>query len=95
MYRHIRIPVDNSEHANRAIDLAVELAQTFGARLTDTHVHGGRSPAALSHQPGSRPPGRSAGPVRVTPRRSAAHHAVRLHRVGQKNRPTGLLLGGV
>ena len=32
MYRHICVPVDNSEHANGAIDLAVLLGRTFGAR---------------------------------------------------------------
>ncbi|MBI4590327.1 MAG: universal stress protein, partial [Candidatus Rokubacteria bacterium] len=42
MYRHICVPVDNSEHANRAIDLAVLLGQTFGARLTGVHVYAGR-----------------------------------------------------
>ena len=42
MYRHICVPVDNSEHANGAIDLAVDLARTFGARLTGVHVYAGR-----------------------------------------------------
>jgi nucleotide-binding universal stress UspA family protein len=42
MYRHICVPVDNSEHANRAIDLAVEIGQAFGAKLTGVHVYAGR-----------------------------------------------------
>ncbi|MBI3108875.1 MAG: universal stress protein, partial [Candidatus Rokubacteria bacterium] len=42
MYRHICVPVDNSEHANRAIDLAVDLGQAFGAKLTGVHVYAGR-----------------------------------------------------
>ena len=42
MYRHICVPVDNSEHANRAIDVAVEIGQAFGARLTGVHVYAGR-----------------------------------------------------
>src|SRR3990170_111109 len=42
MYRHICVPVDNSEHANGAIDLAVLLGRTFGARLTGVHVYAGR-----------------------------------------------------
>ena len=91
MYRHICVPVDNSEHANRAIELAVLLGQAFGAQLTDMHVHRGRTPAALSARPGRRPPGRSAGPVRVTPRRSGAHHAARLCRVAHQNKARALL----
>ena len=42
MYRHICVPVDNSEHANRAIDLALDLGQAFGAKLTGVHVYAGR-----------------------------------------------------
>ena len=42
MYKHIYIPVDNSDHSNRAIDLAVELGRAFGARLTGCHVYAAR-----------------------------------------------------
>lgn len=42
VYRHICVPVDNSEHASRAVDLAVELGRTLGARLTGVHVYAGR-----------------------------------------------------
>src|ERR671919_1520183 len=42
MYKHIYIPVDNSDHSNRAIDLAVELGRAFGARLTGSHVYAAR-----------------------------------------------------
>jgi nucleotide-binding universal stress UspA family protein len=42
MYRHIYVPVDNSEHSNRAIDLAIELGRAFGARLTGCHVYAAR-----------------------------------------------------
>src|SRR2546423_220527 len=42
MYKHIYVPVDNSEHSNRAIDLAVELGRAFGARLTGSHVYAAR-----------------------------------------------------
>lgn len=42
MYKHICVPVDNSEHSNRAIDLAVELGRAFGARLTGSHVYAAR-----------------------------------------------------
>ncbi len=42
MYRHIYVPVDNSEHSSRAIDLAVELGKAFGARLTGCHVYAAR-----------------------------------------------------
>src|ERR1700752_3449977 len=42
MFKHICVPVDNSDHSNRAIDLAVELGRTSGARLTGIHVHAAR-----------------------------------------------------
>jgi nucleotide-binding universal stress UspA family protein len=42
MYKHIYVPVDNSEHSNRAIDLAVELGRALGARLTGCHVYAAR-----------------------------------------------------
>src|SRR6266403_977329 len=42
MYRHIYVPVDNSDHSNRAIDVAVELGRTSGARLTGIHVYAAR-----------------------------------------------------
>ncbi len=42
MYRHICVPVDNSDWSNKAIDLAVELGRVFGAKLTGCHVYAGR-----------------------------------------------------
>src|SRR5438876_12238841 len=42
MYRHIYVPVDNSDYSNRAIDLAAELGRAFGARLTGCHVYAAR-----------------------------------------------------
>src|SRR3989304_10445630 len=42
MYKHIYVPVDNSDYSNRAIDLAVELGKVFGARLTGSHVYAAR-----------------------------------------------------
>jgi nucleotide-binding universal stress UspA family protein len=42
MYKHISVPVDNSEYSNRAIDLAVELGTALGARLTGSHVYAAR-----------------------------------------------------
>src|SRR5438094_9408189 len=42
MYKHIYVPVDNSDYSNRAIDLAVELGCAFGARLTGCHVYAAR-----------------------------------------------------
>jgi nucleotide-binding universal stress UspA family protein len=42
MYKHIYVPVDNSDYSNRAIDLAVELGGALGARLTGSHVYAAR-----------------------------------------------------
>ncbi|MBM3217555.1 MAG: universal stress protein UspA [Candidatus Rokubacteria bacterium] len=42
MYKHIYVPVDNSDFSNRAIDLAVELGKAFGAALTGIHVYAAR-----------------------------------------------------
>jgi nucleotide-binding universal stress UspA family protein len=42
MFKHIYVPVDNSDFSNRAIDLAVELGKGFGAKLTGCHVYAAR-----------------------------------------------------
>src|SRR3989442_2644237 len=42
MYQHIYVPVDNSDHSNRAIDLGVELGKASGAKLTGCHVYAAR-----------------------------------------------------
>jgi len=42
MFKHIYVPVDNSDYSNRAIDLAIELGRTFGSRLTGCHVYAAR-----------------------------------------------------
>src|SRR5437899_10713325 len=39
MFKHICVPVDNSDYSNRAIELAVELGRTCGAKLTGVHVY--------------------------------------------------------
>jgi nucleotide-binding universal stress UspA family protein len=39
MYQRIYVPVDNSEHSDRAIDCGVELGRAFGAALTGSHVY--------------------------------------------------------
>jgi nucleotide-binding universal stress UspA family protein len=39
MYKRIFIPVDNSEHANRCIDVGVAWAKAFGAALIGSHVY--------------------------------------------------------
>jgi nucleotide-binding universal stress UspA family protein/rubrerythrin len=42
MYKKIYIPVDNSEHSNAAIEMAVALARAFGATLVGSHVYAAR-----------------------------------------------------
>src|SRR5262245_54617585 len=42
MYKHIYVPVDNSDYSNRAIDLAVEIGRATGAKLTGCHVYAAR-----------------------------------------------------
>jgi nucleotide-binding universal stress UspA family protein len=42
MYKHIYVPVDNSEHSNAAIELAVALGKAFGATLVGSHVYAAR-----------------------------------------------------
>ncbi len=42
MYKHVYVPVDNSDYSNRAIDLAIELGRAFGARVTGCHVYAAR-----------------------------------------------------
>ena len=38
MFKHILVPVDGSEHAARAVDIACDLATHYGAKLTLLHV---------------------------------------------------------
>jgi nucleotide-binding universal stress UspA family protein len=38
MFKHILVPVDGSEHAVRAVDIASDLAKYSGAKLTLIHV---------------------------------------------------------
>src|SRR6202165_916412 len=42
MYREIYVPVDNSEHSNAAIEIAVALARSTNARVTGCHVYAAR-----------------------------------------------------
>src|SRR5438034_6549013 len=42
MYKHIYVPVDNSDFSNRAIDVAVELGKAFASTLTGIHVYAAR-----------------------------------------------------
>src|SRR5258706_5247349 len=42
MYKHIYVPVDNSDFSNRAIDVGVELGKAFGSKLTGIHVYAAR-----------------------------------------------------
>src|SRR3972149_2455884 len=42
MYKTIYVPVDNSEHSNAAIEVAVALGRAFGANLVGSHVYGAR-----------------------------------------------------
>ena len=42
MFKHICVPVDNSDHSSRAIDLAVELGRACGTKLTGIHVYAAR-----------------------------------------------------
>ena len=39
MFKKIYVPVDNSEHSNRASDIAVMLGKKFGATLVGSHVY--------------------------------------------------------
>ncbi len=39
MYRTICVPVDNSDHSKRAVDLAIELGKAFGSKLVGSHVY--------------------------------------------------------
>jgi len=42
MYKTIYVPVDNSEHSNAAIEVAVALGKAFGADLVGSHVYAAR-----------------------------------------------------
>ncbi|MEO3428584.1 universal stress protein [Pelagibius sp. CAU 1746] len=38
MFKHLLVPVDGSEHAARAVDVAGDLARHYGAKVTLLHV---------------------------------------------------------
>ena len=42
MYKSIYVPVDNSDHSNRAVATSVELGKVFGAKLAGCHVYAAR-----------------------------------------------------
>lgn len=42
MYKSIYVPVDNSDHSNRAVACAVALGRAFSARLVGCHVYAAR-----------------------------------------------------
>ncbi|TAJ09838.1 MAG: universal stress protein UspA [Nitrospirae bacterium] len=39
MYKTIYVPVDNSDYSNTAVDVGVDLAKTFGAKIVGSHVY--------------------------------------------------------
>ncbi|HZS11489.1 MAG TPA: universal stress protein [Nitrospirales bacterium] len=39
MYKTVYVPVDNSDYSNLSVDLAVEFAKTFGAKVVGSHVY--------------------------------------------------------
>jgi nucleotide-binding universal stress UspA family protein len=39
MYKRIFVPVDNSEHSNRCVDIGISWAKFFGATLVGSHVY--------------------------------------------------------
>jgi nucleotide-binding universal stress UspA family protein len=39
MYKRIFVPVDNSEHSNRCVDVGITWAKVFGATLVGSHVY--------------------------------------------------------
>jgi nucleotide-binding universal stress UspA family protein len=42
MYASIYVPLDNSDHSNACVDIAVRLAEAFGASCTGSHVYAAR-----------------------------------------------------
>ncbi|HSS62923.1 MAG TPA: universal stress protein [Gammaproteobacteria bacterium] len=38
MHKHVLIPVDGSDHSFKALDVAADLARTYGSKLTILHV---------------------------------------------------------
>jgi nucleotide-binding universal stress UspA family protein len=39
MYKTIYVPVDNSDHSNTAVDVAVHFAKAFGSKIVGSHVY--------------------------------------------------------
>ena len=39
MYKNIYVPLDNSEHSNACVDIAVTLSKQFDAHLIGSHAY--------------------------------------------------------
>jgi nucleotide-binding universal stress UspA family protein len=39
MYQRIYVPVDNSDHSNRAVDVALDFGKAFGSKVVGCHVY--------------------------------------------------------
>jgi universal stress protein A len=50
MYKHILVPTDFSDHSKRAVNTALELGKTVGARLSVVHVVDYLPPSYISAQ---------------------------------------------
>src|SRR5215207_11585799 len=42
MYKSIYVPVDNSDHSNRAVTCAIGVGKAFSSKLTGIHVYAAR-----------------------------------------------------
>src|SRR5262245_35435364 len=42
MYKTIYVPVDNSDHSDRAVGLSVELGRTFESKMVGSHIYAAR-----------------------------------------------------
>lgn len=51
MFEKILVPIDGSEHSQRALECAVQMAKRFNGKLTLLHVYSITVPPVVMHEP--------------------------------------------
>jgi nucleotide-binding universal stress UspA family protein len=51
MFEKVLVPLDGSEHSDRALEIAIQITKKFGAKMTLLHVYSVTVPAVISPEP--------------------------------------------
>jgi nucleotide-binding universal stress UspA family protein len=64
MFEKLLVPLDGSEHSQRALEIAIQIAKEFGGKITLIHIYSVTVPAVIVPEPATLTP---AGVPVVTP----------------------------